>query len=313
MSSSAQQIENALAVALAKENEVACFKEFYSQVARSWPMRVSVGRPRISRETGEVHRWFKIERFKISQHFLDASARIIQTVWRLYSQRGSNVAATIPAALLLGRLGKRAIIMLERLRWESIVSAWVLPNRGGRGRIHDLAMDACKYILTVMCVLPGKLMLAMIPPSPILTSATIPSMFVDPLTFQYHVISRACSAERLSEFNTRASVAGLPQAKIFDAIDKDAFDPVVYMRQGALSYPLAEVWKKEQNFGDLACMLSHLLLWKRIAEEPGIHIVFEDDADVHVDFLKKLRECLPTLPSDFEYVYLGHNRLHLIM
>jgi GR25 family glycosyltransferase involved in LPS biosynthesis len=43
---------------------------------------------------------------------------------------------------------------------------------------------------------------------------------------------------------------------------------------------LAEVWKKEQNFGDLACMLSHLLLWKRIAEEPGIHIVFEDDADV---------------------------------
>ena len=58
-------------------------------------------------------------------------------------------------------------------------------------------------------------------------------------------------------------------------------------------------------------MLSHLTLWKRINRDnkPGVHVIFEDDADIPEDFIAKLKACLPTLPEDFEYAYLGHNKL----
>jgi GR25 family glycosyltransferase involved in LPS biosynthesis len=113
-------------------------------------------------------------------------------------------------------------------------------------------------------------------------------------------------------FNACAKAAELPPVERFNAVDKDFLDIGLYLRQGALTCHGAELWKKKQDkLGDLACMLSHLLLWKRIAGEPGpgIHVIFEDDADIQRDFLGKLRECLPTLPSDFDYAYLGHNRL----
>ena len=54
------------------------------------------------------------------------------------------------------------------------------------------------------------------------------------------------------------------------------------------------------------------MLWRRISHDnkPGVHVIFEDDADIPEDFIAKLKECLPTLPENVdEYAYLGHNDL----
>ena len=81
------------------------------------------------------------------------------------------------------------------------------------------------------------------------------------------------------------------------------------MKEGALRPDVLSFWESRADHGDLACMLSHLMLWRQIRSEgkPGTHLVFEDDADIRPDFLDRLRECLPLLPGDFHYAYVGHN------
>lgn len=59
---------------------------------------------------------------------------------------------------------------------------------------------------------------------------------------------------------------------------------------------------------ELACMLSHLGIWKKmLAEDISLAVVFEDDARVSADFTHKLNLFVARLPAHFDIAYLGYN------
>ena len=306
-----QEVEKARKAKEHKER----FTKFYDDVKLGYIMKVTLEVERISPLTKETSFFQKQERHKISERFLNANATMIQTVFRLFKARhkaDAHVALTIPLAVILLRPNIKAIMTLEGLSWQASVWAYTLPKRGIRSKHHQkMVKMGCTFYVEAMRYWARKLMLVRKPPPCTLPSATFPSILIEPRDFQYHVVNKTRNKESLAEFTTRARAAGLPQVNRFDAIGED-LDLDLYIRQVAVTCHAAEIWKKHQNnFGDLACMLSHVFLWKRIAREPGVHIIFEDDADVPLDFLDKLKGCLPALPSDFQYAYLGHDRLHL--
>ena len=294
------------AITLAQDEE-APFQDFYKHVRLGHPIIVHVERKNTSPKTGIVERWYKQERFLFSQRFLDANAVIIQTCWRLHRNKVPRVYFDV-ALLLLNRFGRSAMMTLDRLHWEPLIQQWIKPKRSARGKQAISLRILQTDILPRMHNWAEKLLQQA---SQIPAASAVSSQDEDPVTFQYFCINVASSTERLSVFKKLASDAGLPEVERFEAIDKKNLDPYLWMQQGALTRPALDAWNAKREFVDFACMLSHLLLWKEIqkARKPGFHVIFEDDADIPKDFLAKLQECLPTLPSDFDYVYLGHNHL----
>ena len=116
--------------------------------------------------------------------------------------------------------------------------------------------------------------------------------------------------DRFIDFHNLAAAAKLPSIKVVGAIGGATSKLHGWQAAYALTDRAAEAWASLQP-NELACMLSHLLPWKQIRDKKlsGIHVIFEDDADLREDFMAKLTECLPTLPEYFDYAYLDHNQL----
>jgi len=62
-------------------------------------------------------------------------------------------------------------------------------------------------------------------------------------------------------------------------------------------------WKKSIN----GCNLSHISVWKRIAEakKDGWYLVLEDDVRFQPDWLDTWKKCLTCIPADADLLYLG--------
>jgi glycosyl transferase family 25 len=63
------------------------------------------------------------------------------------------------------------------------------------------------------------------------------------------------------------------------------------------------------NLGEIACALSHVRVWRRIAEEGHRRVlVFEDDAFPVAGAIDLAPDALAQLPPTWELVYLGYDR-----
>ena len=145
---------------------------------------------------------------------------------------------------------------------------------------------------------------------PCLDQPTEPSR-TDPMQFTYFVLNLMRREERLRDFCQLARAAKLPHIQTIEAIDGQTLNIKDWQDTLLLTGEAAKAWETKQRPNDLACLISHLFLWRRIQldNKAGVHVIFEDDADIPEDFIAKLKASLPTLPEDFEYAYLGHNRL----
>ncbi len=118
----------------------------------------------------------------------------------------------------------------------------------------------------------------------------------DPVQFTYFVLNLRRSEERLRDFCRLARAARLPDIQTIEAIDGQTLKVKNWQDSLLLTDKAAKDWETKQRPNDLACLLSHLILWRRIMfdNKPGVHVIFEDDADIPEDFIAKLKECLPT-------------------
>ena len=68
---------------------------------------------------------------------------------------------------------------------------------------------------------------------------------------------------------------------------------------------------KPHKLGSIACLVSHVNLYKKIYEEynGGIFLIFEDDCKILPDFNKKLDYYLARLPEDWDMIWLGYNKI----
>lgn len=68
---------------------------------------------------------------------------------------------------------------------------------------------------------------------------------------------------------------------------------------------------KKDNYGSIACLVSHTELYKKIYREnkDGIFLIFEDDCKILPDFNKKLDYYLARLPKDWDMIWLGYNNI----
>ena len=125
--------------------------------------------------------------------------------------------------------------------------------------------------------------------------------------WKYRVINLRSSVDRLTKFNRLAVAAGMPEIERFDAIDKETMDVEALMASGVICQDVWKQWNKWSKPGDLACMVSHLSLWRWVAnEEDNVTVmVFEDDALIPRDFQERLDEALPSLCPDWDY-HLGY-------
>ncbi|MCW7536289.1 glycosyltransferase family 25 protein [Aquabacterium sp. A7-Y] len=109
------------------------------------------------------------------------------------------------------------------------------------------------------------------------------------------VISLAESAERRSLMSERLTKAGL-EAEFFDAVNGRT------LRRNSRS-----LWAKAAQLsdGELGCYLSHVGVWRKIADENiPFALVLEDDVDLHGDLASVCTE-LAALPLSFDLVRLS--------
>lgn len=111
-----------------------------------------------------------------------------------------------------------------------------------------------------------------------------------------YVISLPSSSERRNTIRSRLQALGL-QATVFDAVNGELHPPATRPpRSRALSS------------GEYGCYLSHLQLWKHVADsEDDYALVFEDDAAPHAHLLQL---CYQIISShlEFDLVRLGSNK-----
>ena len=253
----------------------------------------------------------KLVRYVWSQRFLEANAIIIQTFFRL-RRTGVPLEIRRSSIRFLYYIGRAGVILLDKLHFDPIIRHWVRPRRGYKGVLSKstsesgFAQEPVPWMSHISRLCVTKLCAS----ESCLDQPTEPSR-TDPMQFTYFVLNLRRSPERLRDFCQVARAAGLSDIETIEAIDGQTLKVKDWQNSLALTDKAAKAWETKKRPNDLACMLSHLTLWKRINRDnkPGVHVIFEDDADIPEDFIAKLKACLPTLPEDFEYAYLGHNKL----
>jgi GR25 family glycosyltransferase involved in LPS biosynthesis len=136
-----------------------------------------------------------------------------------------------------------------------------------------------------------------------------------------HVINMDTSVDRLNEFMTYASQAGVKVIR-WPATDgrKLTRDDITAMK---LSHTAYHYSKKTNMPGILGCFVSHRSLLQHLHASPAgpndVHLIFEDDARIPRDFKTEWAILQRQLPHDWEFVYLGvtnpntrplHGRIH---
>lgn len=115
------------------------------------------------------------------------------------------------------------------------------------------------------------------------------------------IISLARFPAARSAVQKRAADAGLSNVKIFEAVDGRELSMAELQRRGVAAY---QGWKqpestfrffnRELKWGEVGCALSHVGVWRAIAEDSSlpVAVVLEDDVDFAPRFAELLREAL---------------------
>jgi GR25 family glycosyltransferase involved in LPS biosynthesis len=124
--------------------------------------------------------------------------------------------------------------------------------------------------------------------------------FIGGITDAY-VINLERRADRLEKFRTN-NTAFQERVKRWPATDGRGLQ---------LTPELVELFKPNDFFWKKAvmgCALSHLGIWRQLAEEPAeeiSYLVFEDDARASAGFEGELARALPQVPANYDVLYLG--------
>ena len=114
-----------------------------------------------------------------------------------------------------------------------------------------------------------------------------------------HVINLDRSPDRLADFQRRN--AHLVDVVRFPAIDARRLDREQLIRDGSLASDC------HYNGGFLGSAMSHILLWRKAAEEERTITVFEDDVVVSRRFAERSKAYVASLPTDWDFVQWGWN------
>ena len=91
----------------------------------------------------------------------------------------------------------------------------------------------------------------------------------DPMQFTYYVLNLKRREERLCDFRQLARAAKLPHIQTTEAIDGQTLNVKDWQDSFLLTDEAAKAWETKQRPNDLACLLSQLILWRRIHLEIG--------------------------------------------
>ena len=131
-----------------------------------------------------------------------------------------------------------------------------------------------------------------------------------------HFINLRQSKDRLEHIENKIKSCGLRPSR-FPAIHGTDIKPDECFSK---SYkPLLHPDLKEEEISkafacDIACKLSHCLLWRLTLVNPSLReedyiLVMEDDANPVPKYRKKLKAVLLAAPKDWDFIYLSHNKL----
>ncbi len=162
--------------------------------------------------------------------------------------------------------GRAGVILFDRLRFHPITSHWVRPQRAARGRakrsrdFKDLVQQGVPWMSRISRRCVAQL--------PCQDQPTEPSR-TDPMQFTYYVLSLKRREERLCDFRQLARAAKLPHIQTIEAIDGQTLNVKDWQDSLLLTDEAAKAWETKQRPNDLACLLSQLILWRRIHLEIG--------------------------------------------
>lgn len=70
-------------------------------------------------------------------------------------------------------------------------------------------------------------------------------------------------------------------------------------------------WEQPVTKGEVGCFLSHLSAVNAVSKSNAdINIIFEDDATISSNLFFVLKDVIPTLPDDWDCLYLGRNKVN---
>ena len=118
---------------------------------------------------------------------------------------------------------------------------------------------------------------------------------------QIRLINLARQPGRLERFRQRNENVPL-RLERFEAIDGETFNLAALRRGGMIGKDVFEYYTR----GQLGCSISHLTLWREIAESYEPTTICEDDAVFHSAFEELSRAVMADVP-DFDIVLWGWN------
>jgi len=124
-----------------------------------------------------------------------------------------------------------------------------------------------------------------------------------------YVINLDSSKKRLDEFTAKANAQNIP-FKRWSAVKGRDMTYDDFRSLGTPRWALQDLTKKRK--GELGCYYSHFSLIsemskKSVSSNKAV-LIFEDDVRFPENFLHKLQEVLSEVPSDWDIVFLGHEK-----
>jgi glycosyl transferase family 25 len=122
------------------------------------------------------------------------------------------------------------------------------------------------------------------------------------------------NTERLENFMREYNKSDLKNKSvdIFPAVVGKDIELINYVSPGAYKQILTTEVLKNRKYhyeltrGAVGCYLSHLYIWKKIAEsDKNFGLIFEDDVLIATDFLSRLQTGLTQVPSDWDIYMCG--------
>ena len=93
----------------------------------------------------------------------------------------------------------------------------------------------------------------------------------------------------------------IPEIEIIPAIEGQTNELEFYLEDREIHPKYLKICRR----GELACLLSHIRVWKKmISEDIPEAVILEDDASISFDFLEKFNITYDELPKDYNFLYL---------
>merc|ERR1719188_408969 len=125
------------------------------------------------------------------------------------------------------------------------------------------------------------------------------------------VINRVVDRDRFRQFQRSAKCAGLNVTRI-RALDKSRMHIGKLRANGEITERVARIIRQGNLQGTFACTISHTRLWRELAQhdvDEDAFLIFEDDSAIPSNFLPRLEKAMKSAPTDWDMLYLNHNRL----